>query len=116
MSKLVTKGNLAIFEYPGGGTDHEFTLEEKGVLWIFGYLLPLGDKVVSVCKRFDTGLNNYKVVGKYTDAKFQIKGDFNELLHGLDEHRCLVMIRGDMGNPITEEMEILRSDVKLIKR
>src|SRR5688572_31169563 len=92
--RLLTKGNIAVFEYPSGVTEPEFTLDKNdGVLFIFGYVAPYRGQIIRVAKRFETGLINYRVVGRYDDAKFEIKGNFSELLFGLNEHFCLVMIK-----------------------
>lgn len=82
MGRLVTNGDLAIFEYPAGANEPTFTLDEKGVLWIEGYNIPLwpGANPVRAMKRFDTNLSGYVLIGSYSDAKKKIVGDFSEVI------------------------------------
>ncbi len=97
MSKLVTKGNLALFEYPSGSENPSFTLEKDGVLWIEGYSIPFtpNGTPVRAMKRYETKLKNYKVIGRYSDAKSKIKGDFSSLAKegNIDTENCVVLFR-----------------------
>lgn len=98
MSKLITKGNIALFEYPPPNFSiPKFNLEDNGVLWIDGYnvpLFPMG-KHIRAMKRFETNLIGYVVVGRYKEAKDKIQGDFSEVLKraNIDTKNLLVMIK-----------------------
>jgi hypothetical protein len=92
MLKLITKGNLAAIEYPPGIPEPEFSLNTEGVLFIFGYSIQFGNHAISVAKRFETGLINYQVVGKYEEAKERIVGDFSDVVEGLDLENCLILM------------------------
>lgn len=103
MSRLITTGNLAFFEYPK--PHHaipKFTMEENGILWIEGYNIPLfpGSKPIRAMKRFDTGLKNYMVIGRYSYAKDRIQGDFDHVIsdQNIDIDNCVVLIKKDNTN------------------
>lgn len=98
MSRLITTGNLAIFEYPK--PHHaipKFTLEKDGVLWIEGYNVPFtpDGNTIRAMKRFETGLKNYIVVGRYSYAKDNVKGDFDNIMESenVDKDNCVIMVK-----------------------
>lgn len=94
MSRLITNGNIAVFEYPTV-ENPEFTLDEKGVLFIFGYKMMFGDNEVGVAKRFDLKLDNYMVIGKYGEANERIEGNFEEVFskENIDTNNSVVLIK-----------------------
>lgn len=85
-----------MFEYPAGAIDPTFELD-KGVLWIGGYkaapipVLP----AVNCLKRFDINLLGYVVVGKYSEAKNKIQGDFSKVItdNNVDTDNLVVFIK-----------------------
>jgi hypothetical protein len=93
-NKLVTTGNIALFEYPNV-SEPEFTLDKKGVLFIFGYTMNFGGMIIKTAKRFELGIENYKVVGSWETAKKHI----NKIVEGvaldgdIDTQNCLLMIK-----------------------
>jgi len=89
--KLITKGNLAIIEYPEGASEPEFDLDANGVLFIFGYSFSMLGKTIRVAKRFETNLCGYTLLGRFNEAKEKIKGDFSELMNNVgDVENCVL--------------------------
>lgn len=65
--KITTNGNFSIVEYPQND-EAEFDLAEDGALFIFGYKMNFAGKQIGAAQRCQTGLKNYRVVGKYTES------------------------------------------------
>jgi len=83
MSRLISNGNIAIFEYPKV-EEPNFDLDTKGVLFITGYKINIGEKEINSAKRFELGLENYTVIGKYDYAKKVIEGNFISVFSDVD--------------------------------
>lgn len=97
MGKLVTKGNIAVFEYPEGAEEPTFELDDKGTLWIYGYktkIFPFAPAVRSMLS-FKLNLIGYKVVGEYVEAEKKIQNDFSSvIIEGeINANNCVVMIK-----------------------
>lgn len=96
-ARLITVGNLALFEYPSGASKPEFTLGIDGVLFVFGYSMQFVGKPIRVAKRFETKLGGYTAIGTYSYAKTRIEGDsIDDVIEkqNIDKENCLVMIKG----------------------
>lgn len=94
MSRLLMKGNLAVFEYPSGAENPSFSLVD-GVLWIEGYSLPFHPKGTPIrsMKRYDINLKDYSIIGHYRDAVQKIQGNFSELTEEVDTENCIVLVK-----------------------
>lgn len=95
MSRLVTKNNIAVFEYPETQEYPEFQIQPDGQLCIFGYYLkPIPVlKAISCMKMYPVDLKGYEVVGKYDGA--EDKAQYRELIDSvnLDICNCVCLIR-----------------------
>jgi len=94
MSKLATKGNIAIFEYPNCD-EPNFDLDDSGVLFITGYKMPFMGDFVRCAKRFETKLENYQIIGRLEYADTVTNTDLKKIAAEaeIDFNNCVVMIR-----------------------
>lgn len=93
MARLITSGNIAIFEYPDGAENPSFDLDKNGVLFIIGYPLNFAGNIISSAKRFELNLKDYILVGNVEVAKEKISGDFSKMIEeGKINESCAIVL------------------------
>lgn len=93
--RVITYENIAILEYEPVEKP-TFDLSDDGVLFVGGYSILFMNKSISVMKRYDTKLNNYKVLGRLIELKSSKEHDFKILDESdikLDYENCVVLFK-----------------------
>lgn len=101
-NRLITTGNLAIFEITPGANKPTFTLD-NGVLWVEGYSIPFTPQgtPVRAMKRYELNLKGYTVIGGYDAARKTIQGDWEKILseNNIQHELACFMIKSNTIEP-----------------
>lgn len=95
MSKLITIGNIAFFQYPPTKEKATFDLDSYGVLFIAGVkekLFPLTPAINSM-KRFELKLEGYIVVGEVKDILDKLEGRVQDIIeaNNINTDNCVLL-------------------------